>query len=160
MGSGKTSAGQRAAQCLGLRFVDMDTLIEQRTGQSISEIFQTKGESHFRELERALVCELAASEGLVIATGGGIVLDSRNISEFQRTGVVISLWVDPRVVCERTKHANYRPLLEGGDRLERIETLLKQREPLYKAIKPSIDTSALTVEQQADEIVRVYKQSL
>lgn len=161
MGSGKTSAGQLAAQRLGLQFVDMDAVIEQRTRQTVSQIFETQGEPAFRKIEREVVIDLAARDGLVIATGGGVVLNPDNIRDFSRTGVVISLWVDPRVAFERTKRTSHRPLLAtDDDRLSRLESLLKQREPLYKAIKPCLDTSALSVEQQADEIVRIYRQQL
>ena len=159
MGSGKTSAGKLAAQRLGLEFVDMDAVIEQRTGQTIAQIFETKGEPHFRKLERALVGELAARDGLLIATGGGIVLNPDNIRDFSQTGVVICCWVDARVAYERTKHTKHRPLLESdADRGARIESLLKQREPQYRTIPLQLDTSALTVEQQADELVRIYRE--
>jgi shikimate kinase len=160
MGSGKTDAGKLAAARLGMKFVDMDEIIEQRHGQTISHIFETKGEPFFRQRERALVRELASGEGQVIATGGGVVLDPNNLRDFGRTGVVICCWVDAGVAHERTKHAKHRPLLEeaDADRRTRIETLLRDRELLYKAIPLRIDTSAMTVEQQAGEIVRIYKQ--
>ena len=160
MGSGKTDAGKLAAARLGMKFVDMDDVIEQRHNQTISGIFETKGEAFFRQQERALVRELAAEEDQVIATGGGIVLDANNLRDFGRTGVVICCWVDAGVAHERTKHAKHRPLLEeaDADRRTRIETLLRDRELLYKAIPLRIDTSAMTVEQQAGEIVRIYKQ--
>ncbi len=159
MGSGKTSAGKLAAQRLGMKFVDMDEVIEQRHGQTISKIFETKGEAFFRQRERALVRELASAQDRVIATGGGIVLDGNNLRDFSRTGIVICCWVDAKVAYERTKDAKHRPLLgTNGDSLARIETLLREREPLYKAVPDRIDTSAMSVEQQADEIVRMYKQ--
>jgi shikimate kinase len=159
MGSGKTSAGKRAAQRLGMKFVDMDDMIEQRHGQTISQVFEQKGEPFFRQQERALVRELSAGQDRVIATGGGVVLDPNNLRDFNRTGVVICCWVDANVANERTKSAKHRPLLEaGGNRLTQIEELLRQREPLYKAIPNRIDTSAMSVEQQADEIVRIYQQ--
>jgi shikimate kinase len=159
MGSGKTAAGKPAAQRLGLKFVDMDEVIEQRHGQMISQIFEMKGEAFFRQQERALVRELASGEDRVIATGGGIVLDPNNLRDFGRTSVVICCWVDAGVAHERTKYAKHRPLLEeaDADRLARIKSLLRDRELLYKAIPLRIDTSAMTVEQQADEIVRIYK---
>ncbi|MGD0061297.1 MAG: shikimate kinase [Verrucomicrobiia bacterium] len=160
MGSGKTGAGKLAATQLGMKFVDMDEIIEQRHNQTIARIFETKGEAFFRQQERALVRELASGDGRVIATGGGIVLDGNNLRDFGRTGVIICCWVDAGVAYERTKDAKHRPLLEEADvdRRTRIETLLREREPLYKAIALRIDTSAMTVEQQADEIVRIYKQ--
>ncbi|HUJ11744.1 MAG TPA: shikimate kinase [Verrucomicrobiae bacterium] len=158
MGSGKSSAGRLAAKRLRMTFVDMDDLIEKRHGQTISQIFAKKGEAFFRHHERALVRELSAGQDCVIATGGGVVLDPNNLRDLSRTGVVICCWVDARVAHERTKHTKYRPLLEStADRLKQIETLLRQRESLYKAIPNRIDTSAMTVEQQADEIVRVYR---
>lgn len=159
MGSGKTSAGKLAARRLGLTFVDMDAVLEQRHGQTISQIFETKGEAFFRQRERALVRELASAQDRVIATGGGIVLDGNNLRDFGRTSVVICCWVDPKVAYERTKHAKDRPLLKAdGDPLARIESLLRQREPLYKVIPNRIDTSAMSVEREADEIVRMYKE--
>ncbi len=159
MGSGKTEAGKLAAARLGMKFVDMDEIIERRHNETVSHIFETKGEAFFRQRERALVRELAAEKDRVIATGGGIVLDGNNLRDFGRTGVVICCWVDAGVAHERTKHAKHRPLLEAdGDRRTQVEKLLRDRELLYKAIPLRIDTSAMTVEHQADEIVRVYKQ--
>ena len=159
MGSGKTSAGRLVARRLDMKFVDMDDIIEQRHGQTISQIFARKGEPFFRQHERALVRELAAEQNHVIATGGGVVLDGNNLRDFDRTGVVICCWVDAQTAHERTKHMKHRPLLEGNaDRLAQIETLLRQREVLYKAIPNRIDTSAMSVEQQADEIIRVYRE--
>ncbi len=159
MGSGKTSAGKLAARRLGLKFVDMDALIEQRHGQTVYRIFETKGEAFFRQRERELARELAARQDHVIATGGGIVLDSNNLRDLGRNGVIICCWVDAPVAHQRTKHAKHRPLLEGADdRLAQLESLLRQREPLYKAIPNRVDTSSMTVEQQADEIVRIYQE--
>lgn len=159
MGSGKTDAGKLAAARLRMTFVDMDEIIEQRHGQTISQIFETLGEPHFRQQERALVRELADRQDRVIATGGGVVLNQNNLRDFSRGGVVICCWVDAKVAHERTKNANHRPLLGGqADRLTRIEALLREREHLYKAIPNRVDTSAMSVEQQTDEILRIYKQ--
>ena len=159
MGSGKTSAGKLAAQRLGMTFVDMDAVIEQRHGQTISKMFETRGEAFFRQRERALVRELASEQDRVVATGGGIVLDGNNLRDFSRTGIVICCWVDAKVAYERTKDAKHRPLLgTDGDPLARVEALLHEREALYKAVSLRIDPSAMSVEQQADEIVRMYKQ--
>jgi len=158
MGSGKTDAGKIVAKRLGMAFVDMDAVIETRIGQSIAQIFESRGEPFFRTQERALVRELAAKGDQVIATGGGIVLDAGNVRDFERTGVVICCWVDARVAYERTKHTKHRPLLEAdADRWARIETLLRERELLYKAIPLRVDTSAMSVEQQANELIRIYR---
>lgn len=154
MGSGKTSAGQLAARKLGLEFLDTDALIEQRLGRTIAQIFETDGEPYFRDREREVVRELAARDGLVIATGGGIVLNPDNTRDFSRTGIVVCCWVEPRVAFERTKHATHRPLLKSATGLE---SLLRQREALYRAIPLQLDTSNLTTQQQADELVRIYQ---
>lgn len=160
MGSGKTDAGKLAAARLRMTFIDMDEIIEQRHGQTISKIFETKGETFFRLQERALVRELADRQDRVIATGGGVVLNPNNLRDFSRLGVVICCWVDAKVAHERTKNTKHRPLLgDQTDRLTRIETLLREREHLYKAIPNRVDTSAMTVEQQTDEIIRIYKQA-
>ncbi len=159
MGSGKTDAGKLAAARLRMTFVDMDQIIEQRHGQTISNIFETKGEPFFRQQERALVRELAAKQNHVVATGGGVVLNPNNLRDFSTTGVVVCCWVDAHVAHERTKNSKHRPLLGGQtDRLARIEALLRGRESLYKAIPNRVDTSAMNVEQQTDEILRIYKQ--
>lgn len=158
MGSGKTAAGKLAARRLGMKFADSDDLIEQRLGMKISQVFEQKGEPFFREHERAVVQDLAGRQDHVIATGGGVVLNPDNLRDFNATGVVVCCWVDARTAYERTKHTKHRPLLEAdADRLTRIESLLKQREPLYRAIPLQVETSSLTVEQQADELVRIYQ---
>lgn len=159
MGSGKSSAGRLAAQRLGLSFVDMDHLIEERLGQSIAKVFETHGEAFFRQHERALVQELAAQQDHVIATGGGVVLNPANIADFSRTGIVVCFWISPESAYERTKHAKHRPLLEAdADRRARIESLLQHREPLYRAIPIQIDASQMTVTQQADALERIYRE--
>ena len=111
MGSGKTDAGKLAAARLKITFVDMDEIIEQRHGQTISQIFETKGEPFFRQQERALVRELVDRQDRVIATGGGVVLNPNNLRDFSRTGIVICCWVDAKVAHERTKNTKHRPLL-------------------------------------------------
>jgi shikimate kinase len=159
MGSGKTTVGQWLAERLGMSFVDMDQLLEQRHGQTIAHIFKTRGEPHFRQLERELVCELAATQGQVIATGGGVVLNPDNLRDLGKTGVVVCLWAAPRVLYERTKKTRNRPLIEGSDRFGRLRKILREREPLYKAVPNLIDTSYMGMEQVVDEIIRIYRKS-
>ncbi len=157
MGTGKTVVGQRAAARLGMTFVDTDQLIEQRTGQKISDIFAKQGEACFRKIERELVRELASQPDRVIATGGGVVLDANNLRDLGRTGIIICLWSEPDVIYERTRKVRDRPLLEDQDRRQRIEQLLHQRAPLYKAIPLHIDNTHTTVDQDVDEVIRIYR---
>ena len=159
MGTGKTAVGKRVAPRLGLRFVDMDAVIEERAGQTVAQIFAAKGEPHFRQLERDLVVELAGQQGLVIATGGGIVLNADNITDYSRTGVVVCLWAEPATIFKRTQYSRKRPLLENeADRRKRIDELLRVREPYYKAIPLLIDNSHSTVEQDVEHVLKLYQQ--
>jgi shikimate kinase len=160
MGSGKTTVGQWTAERLGMLFVDMDQLIEQRHGQTISHIFKHKGEPFFRQLERGLVRELAGKDGMVISTGGGVALDTANVTQLGATGVLICLWAEARVVYERTKRATHRPLMPGDNRLGRIKKLLREREPAYRALPNFIDTSQMGLEQVVDEVIHTYRKCL
>lgn len=158
MGSGKTVVGRRVAQELGMEFCDCDERIEQRTGRCISDIFAREGEAYFRELERETVRELAAGQGRVIATGGGVVLNPENLRDLFATGVVICLWAEPEVLLGRLRHTSDRPLLAGSDREQRLRALLAQREPLYRAIPLCVDTTHLTVEQTVGAVLDLYRQ--
>ncbi|MCF7849191.1 MAG: shikimate kinase [Kiritimatiellales bacterium] len=155
MGTGKTTLGRLLAARTGMKLVDMDSIIEERAGKLISDIFAQEGEAHFRQLERALVQELAAESGLVVSTGGGIVLDPDNIADFERTGLVVCLLLSAEAILERVRHDDTRPLL-SGDKVEKIRELLEFRRPLYEAIEHRIETDGLTPEQKATQIMELY----
>jgi shikimate kinase len=157
MGSGKTTVGRLLAEKTGLPLVDMDTLIEERAGKTINEIFAKEGEAYFRQLERTLVKELSEQEDQIISTGGGIVLNPENITDFERTGLVVCLLVDPQSVLERVRHDSSRPLL-AGDKEKNIVQLLENRLPLYQAVPHRIDTSGrASAEPTAREIIALYE---
>lgn len=156
MGTGKTTVGRLLADRLGMTFLDMDAVIEEREGKPITRIFAEDGEPRFREIERALVRELAARNGLVIGTGGGIVLDHANIDDFERTGLVVCLSAQPQVILDRVMHDTTRPLLAGDDKLGKITGILEQRRVLYEAISHQVDTSALDTEQVVEAILMLY----
>lgn len=132
MGSGKTTFGRKLAGSLGCDFIDLDEFIEKSTGQSIQEIFSARGESIFRELEReALSKVLSSARGdLVLALGGGTVLDPRNAQLIKEHSVLIYLKVDARELSRRLEGCRTRPLLDGRDPLE----LLRSREPVYASL--------------------------
>jgi shikimate kinase len=144
MGTGKTTVGKILAQQLKKRFVDMDSIIEERAGKSISRIFEEDGEAHFRAMERNLVQELSAQNGLVIAAGGGIVLNPDNIMDFSSTGRIICLLASEKEIIRRVSSSTARPLLEEGDKLQRVKDLMNKRRPFYEAIRDRVDTSGLT----------------
>ena len=156
MGSGKTTVGKLIAEATGMTLLDMDSIIEERAGKTINEIFADEGEAHFRSLERSLVQELSATEGNIISTGGGIVLNDRNISDFEKTGLVVCLLANAETVLDRVKHDSSRPLL-AGDKAAKIIELLESRESLYESITHKIDTSGRpSPKPTAQEIIDLY----
>jgi shikimate kinase len=156
MGTGKTRIGQDLAKQLELDFVDMDDAIVERAGKPIPEIFADEGEPHFRMLEREVVMTLSSQAGCVVATGGGVVLNPDNISDFSKSGLVICLSASPEVILSRVEHDTNRPLLFADDKMEKIQTLLKSRQALYDAIPNQIDTSDLTADEVVSRIVALY----
>lgn len=159
MGAGKNAIGQRLAQELNLKFVDTDDIIEKEEGTTISGIFSRFGEKHFRKLEKEVVKKVAQSGDQVISTGGGIILDQKNISHLKRNGVIICLWASPKVIRERTKKETHRPLLESVNVERKIEELLNYRKPLYKkSADYTIDTSQLTIKEAVKKILGYLKE--
>ncbi len=158
MGTGKSTVASLLARRLGRRVVEMDAVIEQRAGKPISAIFAEDGEPHFRQLERALVRELAAQRGLVISCGGGVVLNPDNVRDLGATGLVVCLTASPQVVLQRVAAASHRPLLEGGDKAQKILDLLASRRALYAAVPHGIDTSARTPEEITDLVLALFSQ--
>ena len=134
MGSGKTTVGRALAKKLNKRFIDADHEIEARTGASVSLIFEIEGEAIFRHREAEVIKDLCAQDGIVLATGGGAVLDPISRRLLAKTGTVIYLRASVNSIMQRTSHDKSRPLLQTADPRRRIEELSRQREPLYQEI--------------------------
>lgn len=148
MGCGKTTLGKKLAGRLGRRFVDIDRYIEEQEGMAVSEIFEKKGEHYFREQETKAAVALAQETGLVIATGGGLVKNAFNMEALKKTGVVLYLDSSPERIYRNVGKDTSRPLLVGGNRMRRIKTLLKERQPLYeKYADITVDVSYGTIGQ-------------
>lgn len=156
MGTGKTVTGHALAERTGMELVDMDSIIEERAGTPISEIFATKGEPEFRKMERELAHELSQREGLIISTGGGVVLNPDNLTDFGKNGLVVCLTASPATIFQRLENNTTRPLL-SGDKKEQIGALLKTRQPLYDAIVHQIDGDRLDPDGRAEAILKLYK---
>ena len=156
MGTGKTVTGRVLAERTDMELVDMDSIIEERAGKPISEIFATDGEPAFRAMERSLARELSQRSGLIISTGGGIVLNPDNTADFQRSGLVVCLTASPEVIFQRLENNTTRPLL-SGDKKEQISDILKTRKPLYDAIEHQIDGDHLDPDSRADAILKLYE---
>ncbi len=157
MGTGKTTAGKILSRRLGWDFVDLDDLIEQASAKKITEIFRDYGEAKFRELEKqALVRSFKRSKS-VIACGGGIVLDTDNISLINTRGIGICLFASVDTVYERVKKFTHRPLLNVNNPKQRIKELMAVRRPYYEKIKYHIITDAKSPEDVAKEIIACLK---
>ncbi len=160
MGTGKSAVGRRVAARLGRPFVDMDAEIEKRAGRTIAAIFAEDGEPAFRALERALARELASRSGLVVAAGGGAVLDPRNVADFMRAGLLVCLDARPEVILARLAGERHRPLLETADREQRLRELLARRAACYAALPVHVDTSDLTPDAVADAVLTRFEEAV
>jgi shikimate kinase len=134
MGAGKTTIGRRLAVGRGLGFLDSDQEVEARTGVTIAFIFEKEGEAGFRKRERQVICELTQRPGLVLATGGGAILDPDNRQWLSARGFVVYLHASIEQQLARTERTDTRPLLQGGNRRDTLERLFLTRDPLYREI--------------------------
>lgn len=132
MGCGKSTVGKQLAAKTDRTFVDMDAYIEQQAGKSVNEIFTESGESVFREMEHAACRTLGSQSDLVIATGGGAVLRSDNVTALRQNGTIVLLEVTAEDVLVRLQKDTTRPLLQRDDKETAIKELLAARTPLYR----------------------------
>jgi shikimate kinase len=132
MGAGKTTVGRLLAQALDFDFVDADRELEARSGALIATIFSVEGEEGFRRREAALLDELTQRPGIVLATGGGAVLNEETRRRLHDRGLVLYLRANADEIHRRTRNDRSRPLLQTADPRARIDELLMQREPLYE----------------------------
>ncbi|NML18691.1 shikimate kinase [Azohydromonas sp. G-1-1-14] len=132
-GAGKTTIGRRLARELGVPFHDSDHEIERRIGGSIREFFALRGEAAFRDLEHAVITDLAREATGVLATGGGTVLREANRQALRGAGTVVYLHATPQSLHERLRHDRSRPLLQVEDPLQRLHELFSQRDGFYRA---------------------------
>ncbi len=154
MGSGKTSVGMRLAKNLSYTFLDTDSLIVEKEGRSISEIFETSGEEYFRTLETELLIELNTNlEGAVLSTGGGMPMKEENKKLLRSLGRVIFLDASKETILQRVEGDTKRPLLASSNREEKIQELLMKRIPNYiSCAHAMIQTSDKTFQEIINEI--------
>jgi shikimate kinase len=154
MGSGKSSVGREIARRCELRFLDTDSVIRQRYGKSIGEIFAVHGESAFRDAEHQVLLRLRGAQHFVIATGGGIVLQPQNRLILRSIGPVVWLTADEEVIWERVSRNRNRPLLQTVDPRSTIRDLMQVRYPLYReAADIIVETSSFTHQEVANRIL-------
>jgi shikimate kinase len=158
MGSGKTAVGRQVARLAGLPFVDSDHEIEQQTGADISLIFEREGEAGFRKREREAIARLTAQTGVVLATGGGAVLDADNRRLLRERGWVVYLETSVAQQAERAGRTRTRPMLSTGDPQQRLAELMQLREPLYREVADFIATTTRRqVRAVAEEVVQAWR---
>jgi len=154
MGSGKSSVGRELAKRWNFRFVDTDAMIRHKYDLSIPDIFAKYGEDFFREAEYEALARLRGIRSTVIATGGGIVIQPRNLPLLRALGPVVWLCADQDTILDRVGKSTHRPMLNQANPEESVARLLKERAPLYhRAADLRIETSGLTHREVADRIV-------
>ena len=159
MGSGKTTVGRALAKQLKKRFVDSDHEIEARTGVSISAIFEIEGEASFRQREAEVIRDLTAMDDIVLATGGGAILNPQNRRYLHERGTVIYLRASIGSILHRTRHDKSRPLLRTADPRKKLEELESQREPLYREVAHfTIDTGRPNIQFLMQSILTKLEQ--
>lgn len=158
-GSGKSSVAAPLAERSGFSWIDADDEIERVAGKSITQIFADDGEPHFRQIERTVMQSLLSRDKLIIAAGGGAILNAETRTEIQEAGPVVWLKADVNALEQRISHddstTSRRPALtSSASQREEIQNLLDQREPLYQACASiTVDTDSKTVIQIVDEIM-------
>jgi len=162
--TGKSVVARKVAECLNWGFVDTDDEIVRISGKPIPEIFEQDGEKTFRKLERKVLRQACQKEKVVIATGGGTIVDSRNQELLRQTSVVICLEAKPETIYQRllrdtlySSNPVVRPLLAADDPLERIRQLKASRQHCYAVADWTIHTDNLTLEEVSQEVIRGWQ---
>ncbi|WP_273483368.1 shikimate kinase [Desulforamulus ruminis] len=157
MGSGKSTIGSRLARRLRYQFVDTDYEIEQVTDLTVAQIFAKYGVKRFRGEEALLVSKLADRKGLVIATGGGLVIKPENVEQLKKNGILIGLEASPETICKRVRNKRTRPLLARRNLQETVERMLEERKDAYSVAEFTVNVDRLAPDQAVDIIIEYLK---
>lgn len=155
MGCGKSTVAAKLNQMYGMHVVEMDQEISKRQKMSIPEIFEQYGEEYFRNLESALLEEIATGSGQVVSCGGGVVLREDNVSEMKKSGHIVLLTAKPEKVLKRVQKDDNRPILKGRKTVEDIQTLMEARREKYEgAADIVVATDDKNIAEICDEIIQ------
>ena len=158
MGAGKTTIGKQLAQQLGREFYDSDRVIEEHTGADIPLIFELEGEKGFRKREKNILLELTQKEDIILATGGGAVLDPANRKQLRKNGFVIYLNAPLAQLINRTAKDKNRPLLQTADPGKKMQEILEVRDPLYREVADVIvETDGSPVRNVVKKLMTLVK---
>jgi shikimate kinase len=155
MGTGKSTVGRQLADDTGRSFQDIDLLIEERAGMTISDIFEQMGEKYFRELESRVLAEAVKGTDKILAAGGGVVLNPANVSVISQNAIIIALTAKINTLWERLKDSTDRPLLRGEDPRARLQQLYEQRAGLYRDADFIVHVDDKTPAAVAKEILQL-----
>jgi shikimate kinase len=160
MGCGKTTVGRMLAKALDYDFTDTDQLIEERFGMTVQKIFATRGEKAFRDMESEIARELGGAEGMIVSTGGGMMLNGHNVAALSGNGRVFCLVATPEEIFKRisSDRENNRPLLQTSNPLERISQLIKEREQSYRQFT-QISTSGKNPQEITQDLLAIFQAS-
>lgn len=155
MGTGKSTVSFYLKKAFGMEVVEMDQIISERQGMSISDIFETYGEAYFRDLETELLIEMQSRTNVVISCGGGVPMRERNVTEMKKNGKVVLLTARPETILERVKNDHGRPLLEGNKNVGFIADLMEKRREKYEAAADiTIETDYKTKQEICEELIQ------
>ena len=154
MGTGKSTVSEYFHTQYNMDVIEMDQIIAQREGMSITEIFNRYGEEYFRDLETALLIEMQSRKSVILSCGGGVPMRERNVAEMKKIGRVILLTADPQTILERLREDHSRPLLENNKNIDSVCGLMNSRRSKYEAAADIIiHTDGKTVEEISREIM-------
>ncbi|WP_226634553.1 shikimate kinase [Brevundimonas poindexterae] len=154
MGVGKSTVGRRLARRLGVPFADGDTEIEEAAGMTVSDIFSLYGEGEFRAGEARVMKRLVEGPPIVLATGGGAVMNAETRSLLKEKALTVWMRADLKVVAERVRRRDTRPLLRGRDPLETLKQMAEVRYPIYAFADVTVEVGAGAHAQAVDAIIR------
>ncbi len=154
MGTGKSTVGRELARKLKMDYFDTDTMIEEKMGISISEIFERHGEAYFRKIESQVIEEASGMSRAIILCGGGVVLNKRNVENLRKNGKLVLLKAKPETILVRLYEDETRPLLKGRFNLESLRALMQQRDVYYNsAADIVVDTDENTIDAISIQII-------
>lgn len=153
MASGKTVVSNRLGELLEREVFSTDSILAEREGKEISDIFNESGEAYFRKAEKEAIREISEKEGIIVDCGGGVVLDKENIDNLRKDGIIFFLSAPPALIYARVKGKKSRPLLNVADPLEAIKKLMGLRQPLYALANYVIKVDGKTIDEVCEEIM-------
>lgn len=157
MGAGKSTVGRLVARALNWQFADTDQIIETQQGLTVAQIFAQNGEAAFRQMEHDLCIDMHQWQNIVVATGGGMVVNPVNRENLAKVGLLVCLDASPEDILARVGTRPDRPLLAGDDPAKRVSELMEKRADSYRAIPHHVDTTGLRPEDTAAAVLTLWR---